>query len=127
MTGMEVFLYNREFAESQVKNRMRTITFDKVYPAECMRYLEAMMYERLLEVNQTKTVRNLPAGLIGEETMHSNQTYPVATLEVKNRQVNNKEKKKKVWTKLANGLYAWRMKRVPKSHRVGNHSSNSAE
>ena len=30
MTGMELILYNRELAESQVKNRMRTITFDRV-------------------------------------------------------------------------------------------------
>ena len=34
---------------------------------------------------------------------------------------------KKVWTKLANGLYAWRRKRVPKSNPGGNNSSNSAE
>ena len=95
-----------------------------------MRYLEAIMYERVLEMNQVKSVRNLPAGLIGEETLHSNQTYPVATLEVRNRQVNNKEKvmmNKKVWTKLANGLHAWRMRRVLKSKRGGNHSSNSDE
>ena len=66
--------------------------------------------------------------------MHSNQVYPVAKLEameVKNIQVTNKAEvvgmKKKVWTKLANGLYAWRRKRVPKSNLGRNFSSASAE
>ena len=49
MTGMEVILYNGEFAESQVKNRMRRIkiNFDRMYPAECVRYLQAIMCERV--------------------------------------------------------------------------------
>ena len=136
MTGMEVILYNREFAESQVRNRMRRIkiNFDRMYPVECVRYLQAIMCERVSRMNQAKSVRNLPTEVIVEVFVHSNQIYPVAKLEameVKNMQVTNKAKvvgmKKKVWTKLANGLYAWRRKGVPKSNLGRNCSSTSAE
>ena len=84
------------------------------------------MFERVLEMKQAKSAANW--------AIHSNQAYPVANLEaleVKNRQVTNKEKgmgmNKKIWTNLANWLYAWRRKRVPKSNRGGNDISNSAE
>ena len=136
MTGMEVILYNGEFAESQVRNRMRRIkiNFDRMFPVECVRYLQAIMCERVSRMNEAKSSRNLPTELIVEESIRCNQVYPVANLkalEVKNIQVTNKAKvvemKKKVWTKLANGLYAWRRRRVPKSNQGRNFSSTSAK
>ena len=136
MTGMEVILYNGEFAESQVRNRMRRIkiNFDRMYPVECVRYLQAIMCERVSRMNEAKSSRNLPTELIVEESIRCNQVYPVANLkalEVKNIQVTNKAKvvemKKKVWTKLENGLYAWRRRRVPKSNLGRNFSSTLAE